>query len=194
MTPSETSATRTRRNPRRKIKSAGGFLRLPGTFGRSQAMIPHFLSPASSDHLQRAPWGRSSPGPKVLAHARTRTEHASPKGAGHLALRKFGLVRSARPRQDSNLGTRFRKPMLYPLSYGGGAGAIGGRKPLRQASQNRGSGVSGRSLGPASGASVRRRRSRRFRRALVPGPAGNSRSTRRAARLDVADGDAARAS
>jgi hypothetical protein len=34
-----------------------------------------------------------------------------------------------RPRQDSNLGTRFRKPMLYPLSYGGGAGAIGGRKP-----------------------------------------------------------------
>jgi hypothetical protein len=24
-----------------------------------------------------------------------------------------------RPRQDSNLGTRFRKPMLYPLSYEG---------------------------------------------------------------------------
>jgi len=24
-----------------------------------------------------------------------------------------------RPRQDSNLGTRFRKPTLYPLSYGG---------------------------------------------------------------------------
>jgi hypothetical protein len=24
-----------------------------------------------------------------------------------------------RPRQDSNLRTRFRKPMLYPLSYGG---------------------------------------------------------------------------
>ena len=23
------------------------------------------------------------------------------------------------PRQDSNLGTRFRKPLLYPLSYGG---------------------------------------------------------------------------
>ncbi len=26
---------------------------------------------------------------------------------------------SGRPRQDSNLGTRFRKPMLSPLSYGG---------------------------------------------------------------------------
>jgi hypothetical protein len=28
--------------------------------------------------------------------------------------------RCERPRQDSNLGTRFRKPMLYPLSYEGG--------------------------------------------------------------------------
>jgi hypothetical protein len=26
-----------------------------------------------------------------------------------------------RPRKDSNLRTRFRKPMLYPLSYGGWA-------------------------------------------------------------------------
>ena len=26
------------------------------------------------------------------------------------------------PRQESNLRTRFRKPLLYPLSYGGGAG------------------------------------------------------------------------
>ena len=24
-----------------------------------------------------------------------------------------------RPHQDSNLGTRFRRPVLYPLSYGG---------------------------------------------------------------------------
>ena len=24
-----------------------------------------------------------------------------------------------RPREDSNLRTRFRKPLLYPLSYGG---------------------------------------------------------------------------
>ena len=27
----------------------------------------------------------------------------------------------ARPRQDSNLRTRFRRPVLYPLSYGGGS-------------------------------------------------------------------------
>ena len=26
------------------------------------------------------------------------------------------------PREDSNLRTRFRKPMLYPLSYEGGTG------------------------------------------------------------------------
>ncbi len=26
---------------------------------------------------------------------------------------------SGRPRQDSNLRTRLRRPMLYPLSYGG---------------------------------------------------------------------------
>lgn len=25
-----------------------------------------------------------------------------------------------RPRQDSNLRSRFRRPVLYPLSYGGG--------------------------------------------------------------------------
>ena len=29
-------------------------------------------------------------------------------------------VLTLRPRKDSNLRTRFRKPMLYPLSYGGG--------------------------------------------------------------------------
>jgi hypothetical protein len=28
-------------------------------------------------------------------------------------------VRKGRPRQDSNLRTRLRRPMLYPLSYGG---------------------------------------------------------------------------
>ncbi len=27
---------------------------------------------------------------------------------------------TARPRQDSNLRTRLRRPMLYPLSYEGG--------------------------------------------------------------------------
>ena len=38
------------------------------------------------------------------------------------------LVRLQRPRQDSNLGTRFRKPMLYPLSYEGGDGPERGTK------------------------------------------------------------------
>jgi hypothetical protein len=30
-----------------------------------------------------------------------------------------GLDRNERPQQDSNLRTRLRRPMLYPLSYGG---------------------------------------------------------------------------
>jgi hypothetical protein len=29
------------------------------------------------------------------------------------------------PRQESNLGARFRKPALYPLSYGGSGGCQG---------------------------------------------------------------------
>jgi hypothetical protein len=30
-----------------------------------------------------------------------------------------GGVQQGRPRQDSNLRTRLRRPLLYPLSYGG---------------------------------------------------------------------------
>src|SRR6478672_7453336 len=33
------------------------------------------------------------------------------------------------PRQDSNLRTRLRRPMLYPLSYEGGGWRITGRRP-----------------------------------------------------------------
>ena len=33
------------------------------------------------------------------------------------------------PRQDSNLRSRFRKPMLYPLNYEGGGWRIPWRKP-----------------------------------------------------------------
>ncbi len=33
------------------------------------------------------------------------------------------------PGRNRTCDTRFRKPMLYPLSYRGGAGAKGGRKP-----------------------------------------------------------------
>ena len=37
-------------------------------------------------------------------------------------------VSRERPRQDSNLRTRLRRPMLYPLSYEGGGWRILGRK------------------------------------------------------------------
>ena len=32
----------------------------------------------------------------------------------------MGWWMGARPRQDSNLRSRLRRPLLYPLSYGGG--------------------------------------------------------------------------
>jgi hypothetical protein len=37
---------------------------------------------------------------------------------------EIGEAALARPRQESNLRTRFRKPMLYPLSYGGRAASV----------------------------------------------------------------------
>ena len=46
--------------------------------------------------------------------------------AGHRAFGK-------RPREDSNLRTRLRRPMLYPLSYEGGGWRIPGRKPRTRA-------------------------------------------------------------
>ena len=48
---------------------------------------------------------------------------------------ELGLVRATicvRPRQDSNLRTRLRRPMLYPLSYeGGGCTKPGSEPPAR---------------------------------------------------------------
>ena len=44
------------------------------------------------------------------------------KTCTRLARRQIVRIKGAsdlRPRKDSNLRTRFRKPMLYPLSYGG---------------------------------------------------------------------------
>jgi hypothetical protein len=47
----------------------------------------------------------------MLDHS-TPTEGARPRMTA-------GLDRNERPQQDSNLRTRLRRPMLYPLSYGG---------------------------------------------------------------------------
>ena len=38
---------------------------------------------------------------------------------GTPAQKAFAAGRKKRPQQDSNLRTRLRRPMLYPLSYGG---------------------------------------------------------------------------
>jgi hypothetical protein len=47
-------------------------------------------------------------------------DHGSNVSAGQ---RPFQQVRKERPQQDSNLRTRLRRPLLYPLSYGGPARA-----------------------------------------------------------------------
>ena len=83
--------------------------------------------------------------------------------------------------------------MLYPLSYGGGAGAIGGRKPLRRTAQDRASGVSRRWLA-ASARLSDDGAGRRFGARWCPGWPMLEGSRRRAARLGVAGGGGARAS
>ncbi len=40
-----------------------------------------------------------------------------------LVNRIIVLIEAKCPRQDSNLRTRLRRPLLYPLSYGGVSGA-----------------------------------------------------------------------
>ena len=60
---------------------------------------------------------------RASCSTRPRTISASPErtaqvyAVSHVGLRC--LEATVRPRKDSNLRTRFRKPMLFPLSYGG---------------------------------------------------------------------------
>jgi hypothetical protein len=75
------------------------------------------------------PLSRPSP-PALAPGALRRFRVAVPVRPAPVRARRF-LCRGAvvaplslhllfrRPRKDSNLRTRFRKPMLYPLSYGG---------------------------------------------------------------------------
>ena len=53
-----------------------------------------------------APW--VAPGVKTTAHNRQQTKTTAPECGGYWY-----------PRRESNPGTRFRKPLLYPLSYEG---------------------------------------------------------------------------
>jgi hypothetical protein len=68
---------------------------------------------------------------------------------------------SWRPRQESNLRTRFRKPMLYPLSYGGSdADARYRRAPVPNGSA---AGGHSRAHGPSPPDAVHERGSQGFR-------------------------------
>ncbi len=55
---------------------------------------------------------------EAFGDGKWRNENTRPDGIA-AAQMLFGKVVSGRPRQDSNLRTRLRRPLLYPLSYGG---------------------------------------------------------------------------
>ncbi len=59
-----------------------------------------------------------------VANARRLRSTAS--AAAHRQNPHHEMNRRKCPRQESNLRTRFRKPLLYPLSYGGGKPAFAG--------------------------------------------------------------------
>ena len=60
---------------------------------------------------------------QIVDHSARGTEHrfAGAIGDGHgvVGTLEGDVVIGERPRQDSNLRTRLRRPMLYPLSYEG---------------------------------------------------------------------------
>ena len=64
----------------------------------------------------------TAPRPRALTPAACRAAIATPPHPTHHPGAPPAPPEASRswyPRQDSNLRTRFRKPMLYPLSYGG---------------------------------------------------------------------------
>jgi hypothetical protein len=86
--------------------------------GWTQERVP--VSPrAGRAKSKRSSWPR---------FARGRTGLAAAKPGVGRTIGSSAVV-GGRPRQDSNLGTRFRKPMLYPLSYEGGGWRKGGAEP-----------------------------------------------------------------
>src|SRR5260370_25375408 len=80
--------------------------------------------PARRSHLARRPVGSSrtaDPPPPSVVPVAIRVALLRFTGAKYRAMQC--------PRQESNLGTRFRKPTLYPLSYGGRALQVIARGP-----------------------------------------------------------------
>ena len=60
---------------------------------------------------------------RLLAVCEVLTGQARDKAAAEMSLGSQTPVITWCPRADSNCRTRFRKPMLYPLSYGSGTSA-----------------------------------------------------------------------
>jgi hypothetical protein len=57
-------------------------------------------------------------GRKIRRASRFRRSEARPK-SGQNPIKRSNSCFYQRPQQDSNLRTRLRRPLLYPLSYGG---------------------------------------------------------------------------
>ena len=94
---------------------------------------------ASRPSQQSSPPSKpSSPAPRSRA-AQLCTPTSGYRSTGHTRRRRtlppserFDHRQGRCPRQDSNLRTRFRKPMLYPLSYGGNSSNL---QDLKQTSE-----------------------------------------------------------
>ena len=86
-----------------------------------QHWIPQASLPVGKKGMFPAALGETEPFDAIVALAMLK--HAALSDQKKIAASCFKLLRPGGrlkyPRQESNLGTRFRKPMLYPLSYGG---------------------------------------------------------------------------
>jgi hypothetical protein len=94
-------------------------------YGAGVMLLRLHRNPAPRHRAFRLPVASTALGSRPLVG--TQTSDCVPDGRFgrlyHLSPRDI----TRRPRKDSNLRTRFRKPMLYPLSYGGESHSVGVR-------------------------------------------------------------------
>ena len=68
---------------------------------------------------------RGAPGGREPPNRGNKWRAVTKRDNGHFdetaGQRPFGAGQKGRPQQDSNLRSRLRRPLLSPLSYGGGA-------------------------------------------------------------------------
>jgi hypothetical protein len=77
--------------------------------------------PAARTAGAQPAWGRGGGGSWRRSARRGGGWRSQPGSQGRIGAgqNSFSLLTGGRPQQDSNLRTRLRRPLLYPLSYGG---------------------------------------------------------------------------